>query len=113
MVWDLYKETSPLTAEERVVLNMTFDRAFVPKDRLKATGKACIATHDLIEIHGFWKGVNHWQAIGNTLIGLADRKFHPQARGIALSCTSVSDMWQSPSADYLDNAWPIEVEEEA
>jgi hypothetical protein len=104
MVWELHDE---ITEAELVALQMTFDRAFVPIDDLMTAGEACIAAHGMIEAHGFWTGVNHWQNIGNKLIELADHKFHPQARGIALSCTSVSDPWLVPRADFLDNAWPI------
>lgn len=109
MVWKLHDE---ITSAEQVAMQMTFDRAFVPIDYLEAAGKACIEAHELIEAHGFWKGVNHWRDIGSKLIELADHKFHPQARGIVLSCTSVSDPWQVPRADFLSDAWPIFEEED-
>jgi hypothetical protein len=106
MVWDLASDKR-VTGEERAVLMISFDKAYVPKSHLKEAGEACVAAHGMIEAHGFWNGVNHWKAIGEALIGLSKRKLHWQARGVVLNCTSVQDMWIQPSRDYLANAWPI------
>jgi hypothetical protein len=107
MIWKLGNNSSPITTEEKIALRMTFDKAFVPKAHLKIAGEACVAAHGMIEAHGFWDGVNHWRAIGEALIELSKRKFHWQARGIALSCTSVGDPWQFANNDDLDDAWAI------
>lgn len=107
MVWDLAEKSSPITSEERVALMMTFDKAYVPIAHLKLAGEACKEAFKQIRAFGHWKGVNHWNAFGDTLIELAGRKHHRAARGVVLNCTSVAEMWLTPSEDYLTNAWPI------
>lgn len=106
MVWDLAENTE-VTAEERLVLMMTFERSFIPKQHLKLAGDACKTADRLIKDHGFWKGVNHWRAIGDALLSLSDQKLHHKARGVVLNCSSVANFWRNPDADYLARTWPI------
>lgn len=106
MVWDLAGDER-VTKEERTALMLTFDRSYVPTAYLKVAGEACVAADRMISDHGFWKGVNHWKAIGEKLIELSELKLHRQARGVVLNCTSVNDVWIQASADYLEGAWPI------
>jgi hypothetical protein len=106
MTWDLAGEER-VTAEERIALMMTFDLSYAPIDHLKAIGNACIKAHAMIEDHGFWSGVNHWRAIGEALIEVAENTHHRHSRGVVLNCTSVNDVWMQPSPNYLEKAWPI------
>ncbi|NTF23534.1 hypothetical protein G6L37_34755 [Agrobacterium rubi] len=106
MVWGLFDDDR-VTREERIALALTFDLSYVPLTYLQPAGDACIDAGRMILEHGAWAGVNHWQAIGEKLIELADMNFHRNARGVVLNCTSVNDLWVEPSADYLENAFPI------
>ncbi len=106
MVWDLAGEDR-VSGPERVALMLTFDKSFVPTSHLKEAGEACIKAYDMIVAHGFWEGVNHWRAIGDALIDLSKKPLHRNARGVVLNCTSINDVWLTPSREYLENAWPI------
>jgi len=107
-VWDLAGDER-LTADEKVALMFTFDRAYIPTKHLKDAGESMIAfgkaCHDGVS-------VNHWPAIGEKLIELSAQKFHHVARGICMSPTSVSDNWCRPSECWLTEAWPILKEDE-
>lgn len=102
-VWDLASGTR-IKPYEKVVLMMTFDRAYVPIPHLNEAGKAC-------ERFGAECGdgghANHWQAIGLALREAATKKLGRHARGLCLSCTSVSNAWGWPTAHQLEHAWPI------
>lgn len=106
MVWNLASDDQ-VTTEERVALMMTFDRSYVPITYLKVAGEACVTAAKMIDDAGFWKGVNHWKAIGEKLIELSSMNFHHQARGVVMNGSSVCDWWNDPNTDYLENAWPI------
>lgn len=106
-VWALAGDTR-LEACERIVMMMTFDRAFVPRDRLKEAGEACQDFGRMSSRSaGYHDRVNHWHDIGSALIEMSNAKLTRHARGAALSCTSVSDMWGWPEDDQLSRAWPI------
>lgn len=100
-VWALYKDTR-LQHHERIVLMMTFDKAYVPIDNLEDAAECCErfglecenGTH-----------VNHWRAIGKALKSATSLRFNRFARGIALSPTSVNDMWCGD--EWVDSAWSI------
>jgi hypothetical protein len=108
-VWDLFGDTS-LPGDERIVLAVTFDHAYIPLAHLKDVGEACITFHAK-SYNG--EQVNHWAEIGQSLIGLQGKHFSRFARGVALSCTSVSDMWGWPSDEQLAKAWSIFKDDEA
>lgn len=105
MVWGLTKDDR-LSNEEKVTLMVTFDNAYVPVEYLKEAGEALKKFYDLSRVWSEGK-VNHWDDIGNDLIRLAGKKMHRHARGVALSCTSVSDPWIGDNPDSLEKAWPI------
>lgn len=102
-VWNLAGDDR-LADHEKIAMMMTFDRAYVPLDRLTDAAEAC-------EKFGLecedGARVNHWPAFAKALREAAQQKFNRHARGVCLACTSVSDMWVEPSADYLSNAWSI------
>lgn len=101
-VWDLASDKR-LAHHERVALMMTFDRAFVPLQNLKDAAESCERFGQESAMGG---RVNHWSAFGSALRE-ADKKRHSRfARGVCLSCTSVSDNWQWGS-DWPDRAWSI------
>lgn len=100
-VWALYKDQR-LDHHERVVLMMTFDQAYVPLDKLEDAGDCCERFGRECEDGAH---VNHWSAIGNLLKAAASLRFNRFARGIALSPTSVSDMWCGD--EWVDSAWSI------
>jgi hypothetical protein len=105
-VWALAGD-SRLAGHERVVLMMTFDRAYVETAYLGQAAEACerfgAETQDGLR-------VNHWAAIGAWLRKASTMKLGRHARGICLSCTSVSDMWGEPTNEQLVTAWPIYAE---
>lgn len=102
-VWALHSDKR-LSADERIVLLMTFDRAYVPLDKCKEAGDSCVT---------FWERshngerVNNWGDIGQFLLSVAGKKFNRFARGVCLSCTSVSDVWCEASQDQINGAWSI------
>lgn len=102
-VWDLHRGAL-LSAQEKIVLLMTFDGAYIPLSRLQEAGEACDAFGAESDdgIHA-----NNWAEIGRSLIRLSNSKFSRFARGAALSCTSVSDPWVDATANQLSKAWPI------
>lgn len=102
-VWELASDER-LEPYERCVLMMTFDRSYVPVANLTDAADACEQFGKACE-NG--RSENHWQAIGAALREAASRKLGRHARGVCLSCTSVSDHWINPSDDWLTKAWPI------
>jgi hypothetical protein len=102
-VWELFSDTS-LPGDERIVLALTFDRSYIPTAHLKGVGEACITFGTKSDDH---ERVNNWTEIGHTLINMHGRRFSRFARGVALSCTSVSDPWCEPTDDQLSRAWSI------
>lgn len=104
-VWALAADER-LTRDERFELMLTFDRAFVPLANLAEAGRACVAFAEASEPKSPHV-VNHWRAIGARLVHLQGEHHGRHARGVVLSATSVSDCWSDPSADWLENAWPI------
>lgn len=107
-VWALHDDER-LQPDERLALLMTFDRSYTPIESIGAAARLCVKFHDRVFNSGLWKGVNHWSAFGDVLVTAG--KLHHRARGICLSCTSVSDPWGYPSDEWLDDAWAIEVKE--
>jgi len=107
MVWKLASDTK-LKLCERIVLMITFDRAFVPKQHLKEAGEACNEFYGMTAgTPGFENHANHWGAIGQSLIQMSKQRLSQNARGACLSCTSVNDIWIDPSDEQLSGAWPI------
>lgn len=101
-VWDL-ASGDRLAHHEKIALMMTFDAAFVPLDMLSDAADACERFGAEINFPG---RVNHWPAFGAAL-RLAEKKHHNRfARGVCLSCTSVSDNWGYGS-DWPEKAWSI------
>lgn len=90
--------------EEKCVLMITFDRAFIPKHRLMEAGEACKEVYK--QMTGY-EGVNHWDAIGDALQEASKARLSHHCRGVVLQCTSVTDIWSNPSGDWLENAWSI------
>jgi hypothetical protein len=104
-VWDLASDDR-LTAAEKVVLMMTFDRMFVPIDHLDAAADAC---GEFYTQSAAWSNnmVNHWGAIGEALRSAKSLRRSRHARGVCMSCTSVSDPWIDAQADTFGKAWSI------
>lgn len=108
-VWRLADDTR-LTTGERTALMLTFDYGYVPRDKLKLAGEACQQFHaDTSARPELANRVNHWAAIGAALIDLAGGKLSRHAKGAALSCTSVCDIWLSADKTTFAKAWPIEI----
>tara|TARA_R110000737_G_scaffold342487_1_gene367363 strand:+ start:421 stop:906 length:486 start_codon:yes stop_codon:yes gene_type:complete len=101
-VWAL-ASTDKLTHPEATAMLMTFDRAYVPMDCLEEAADGCIRFGEMCEDG---RRENHWPEIGEKLREAASMKHNRHARGIALSCTSVSDAWSWPSDEQLSCAWP-------
>ncbi len=106
-VWDLASDPR-LELCERAVLMMTFDRSYVPTANLRDAAEACAKFGALIE-NG--RSANHWPAIGEALRRAATMRLGRHARGVCLSCTSVSDPWGNPAEDWLEDAWSIYADE--
>ncbi len=102
-VWAL-ADDARLEECEKVALMMTFDRAFIPMAYLGHAGNCCIKFGEMCDNP---ERTNHWSAIGAAMIAEAAKKHTRHARGVAMSGTSVSDMWGWASADQLARAWPI------
>lgn len=107
-VWALHKDDR-LEVWERIPLFMTFDKAYVPLSRLIDASNACLRFNSEVGVHpDFQNRVNHWGSIGTALsVAAASKPFSPYARGVALSPTSVNDMWGDAPKDWLDDAWSI------
>jgi hypothetical protein len=105
-VWKLASDDR-LEGDEKLVLLMTFDFSYVPRDKLTEAADACkqfaVRTSHV-------PGVNHWAAIGESLRKLADTKISRHARGACLSCTSVNDEW-SNNKEWPLKAWSIFAED--
>lgn len=107
-VWALASDPR-LSRAERIVLMLTFDRAFVPLAHLLDAAEACIAFGAACEDG---RRANHWPAIGEALRRAHETNLGRHARGICLSCTSVSDPWIDPTPAQLAEAWSIYEEPE-
>ena len=107
-IWSLGSDPRVAT-EDRIALLMTLDNAFVPLGKLREAGEACIKFGANCEDG---QTVNHWPAFGEALLRAASEKLSRHARGIGLSCTSVSDPWSDASGDTLAKAWSIFASEE-
>lgn len=92
---------------EKVVLMMTFDKAYVPLAHLENAADCCIRFAKECE-NG--SSENHWHEIGESLKLASTMKMNRHARGVALSCTSVNDCWGWPSKEWLEEAWSIYAE---
>jgi hypothetical protein len=105
-----YKKTWKLAGDprvaihEKIALMITFDKAYVPKDKLAEAAEACRQIYAEMNSH---QQVNHWLSIADGLQFAAERKLSRHCRGVVLQCTSVSDCWSYPSKDWLENAWSI------
>jgi hypothetical protein len=102
-VWALSSDTT-VAEEDRIALMMTLDGAYVPVANLRKAGEACVKFGAACE-NG--QTVNHWPAIGEELLRVADEKHNRHARGVCLSCTSVGDPWLGADPNTLKKAWPI------
>lgn len=107
-IWALASDQR-LSHAERVVLMMTFDRAYVPVEQLVDAADACAVVGAAVE-NG--RQANHWPAISEALRAAASMNLGRHARGVCLSCTSVSDAWCSPSPEQITKAWSIYAEVE-
>jgi hypothetical protein len=102
--WKLYRDAR-LTAAERCCLMMTFDWAYLPLDMLEQAAWYCDEVGVLTEEEG---RVNHWRAIGKTLMDASQKKWGQHARGVGLSCTSVCDLWiDCEPEDIAEKSWAI------
>ena len=102
LVWALNGDDR-LTEDERFALLLTFDRAFVPRDRLRGAADLCA---DFARRTSHIEGVNHWAAIGKSLEAMSTARLGRHARGACLSCTSVNDEWLN-NKEWPKDAWPI------
>lgn len=102
-LWALARDPTVKT-EHRCVLMMTFDYAYVPFEHLSIMGQACKEFYQ--EIFNP-KLENHWDGIGDALIDLSTKRKSHYARGVAMSCTSVNNMWASYNHPDLSRAWSI------
>jgi hypothetical protein len=102
-VWAL-ADDDRLQHHEKVALMMTFDRAFIPIEHLADAAECCRKFGAECNIA---ERVNHWPAIGDALAAAAQKKHRKHARGVVMSCTSVSDPWLQPDDKWLESAWPI------
>lgn len=106
-VWALAGD-GRLSDSEKIALMMTFDRAYIPLDRIKEATDACLEVGNSITVHpDFQHRVSHWTNFSFFLNELSGKRFSRHARGVVLSCTSVSDCWEWPSEDWLTKAWSI------
>lgn len=102
--WKLHDDDR-LTAAERTCLLMTFDYAYVPLDKLEDTAWLCDEFGILSEDG---ERVNHWRAVGRELFEASKQRWGRHARGIALNCTSVADIWiDAYPSQIKDKAWSI------
>ncbi|MDI9407795.1 MAG: hypothetical protein QM523_00945 [Candidatus Pacebacteria bacterium] len=92
-----------LAHHERVAMMMTFDAAYVPMGKLQDAAESCERFGAESEDGA---RANHWTAFGAALRDAAKQRHNRFARGICLSCTSVSDNWGYGS-DWPDKAWSI------
>lgn len=102
-VWALARDER-VSAEERLALMLTFDGAYIPIKHLEEAGVACEKFGEMCE-NG--QTVNHWPAFGAALRKEASKKHSRHARGVCLSCTSVSDPWGHADETALAKAWSI------
>ena len=101
-VWDL-ASGDRLAHHEKVALMMTFDAAYIPLKNLKDASDACILFGRESQGDGH---VNHWASFGAALLLASQQRHNRFARGVCLSCTSVSDNWGYGS-DWPGKAWSI------
>lgn len=81
VLWGMWKDSS-VPIEARVVLMMTFDRAYITKENYS---KAANAIRKFLEIHNNTNVVNHWPRIAEIF------ESNPDIPAIGLWCTSVSE----------------------
>lgn len=106
-VWALHKD-SRLEEWERIPLLMTFDKAYVPLDKVIEASVACLRFNTEVgPLPKFKDRVNHWASIGNALAFVPHKKLSRFARGVVLSPMSVSDSWGQPTKNWLDEAYSI------
>lgn len=101
-VWALASDKG-VPIEDRVCLMMTFDNAYVPVKALKDAAEACHLFAEKIKPDV----VNHWRAFGDSLLEVGELRLSRHVRGVALSCTSVNDVWQNRGKNDFDNVWSI------
>lgn len=98
-LWNLQHDTS-IPMHLRMCLGMTFDFAFAPHNALAELADHIDAAGR--DIARKWPDrVNHWPLIAIDLRTQATIKQDHRLRGIALECTSVSDIWAGASKDIL------------
>jgi len=102
-VWDLTGDPR-LTLDEKIVLMFTFDGVYVPLQHVKDVGEACISFYEK-SYDG--ERANNWGDIGQFLLSIAGKKFNRFARGVCLSCTSVSDPWSDWNSDTPQKTWSM------
>ncbi|MDF1685313.1 MAG: hypothetical protein P1U50_00875 [Parvibaculaceae bacterium] len=93
-----------LLQHEKIALMTTFDWAYIPLGNLSEAADACEKFGVECE-NGV--SVNHWPEIGMSIRKAGAIKHNRHARGVCLSCTSVSDIWCQISPDQAAKAWPI------
>ena len=107
-VWKLAYDQN-VEDDDRIALIMTFDYAYVGWDNLARAAEACAYVHLEITKNDVNRGSN-WSRFAETLLQLSEQKRPTRfARGVALSCTSVSDPWEFPSKETFERAWEIPV----
>ncbi len=106
-VWALASDPR-VARHEKIALMMTFDKSFIPLDKLSDAAEACRRFGQESDNSN---RVNHWVEFGDALDEIAKQKHNRHARGVVLACTSICDTWIEPTDDYLENAWSIYADE--
>jgi len=87
-LWDLAIDPN-VSKEFRLVHAFTFDRAICPLERREELALECESVYRQIVLK-HPNHINHWNSIAVALKVIKPPK---KAKGIGLSCTSVSDPW--------------------
>ncbi|AHC30544.1 hypothetical protein CC53_gp127 [Rhizobium phage vB_RleS_L338C] len=108
MVWDLANDPK-LQRCEHIAMRMTFDGAYAANADLKEVGELCQEFFTLVCKDTKRLGmVNHFMVLGLDLVKLSkERRRSRHMRGAVLNCTSVNNVWWTPTQELLGKAWSI------